>query len=398
MERLNGSIEIAMEMLSLRSDPARGSTREPNLTAVVPTPTGAGDTAKYQWPQDSSIQSQPSPAASDDGSQPQDTSFGYPGQWKRSSAKDPNLTHHYTSSYAKSSAQQGLYPNSPSQSTTSSRYLNSVLSPSTLNHSSATSISLPPISPVTQQPFTNSPHTAHLQELQHQLSTKSLAHQILLGEHDKLLSAYSRSQTRCSALDKKSQVSDGEINNLAEDKIRLQAQVDDLETQVEELQVSRDAAQKQSVASGQQYLQIMAMSGKLQTQSAAEREKWRIEREKWAQERQELVLRIAELEKRQKRGDQGTKQGADNVESSDEEGPEQQRTGMRAGGQVDLSTSTCLQQLRDENARLREGKIEVEAVLAVYKVESRKMSSMISELGGIDERLRQMELGNAPVE
>jgi predicted nuclease with TOPRIM domain len=124
-----------------------------------------------------------------------------------------------------------------------------------------------------------SAQAAHLQDLQHQISTKTLALQTLQREHDNLLAAFSRQQTRCATLDKKSQVSDNEINSLTEEKIRLQAQVEALEAQVEDLVKSRDEAHKQSVANGAQYMQIMSHSSRLQAQGAADLKRWKTEKE-----------------------------------------------------------------------------------------------------------------------
>ena len=139
-------------------------------------------------------------------------------------------------------------------------------------------------------------HEIHLQDLQHQISQKTLALITLQREHDTLLSAYSRQQTRCITLDKKTQVSDNEINTLTEEKLRLQAQVESLDAQVEDLVRAKDEAHKQSVANSQQYMQIMAMSGKLQAKSAEEAKKWKAEREELEQEKVELMEKIKLLE------------------------------------------------------------------------------------------------------
>ncbi|RMD39765.1 hypothetical protein DV735_g5361, partial [Chaetothyriales sp. CBS 134920] len=148
--------------------------------------------------------------------------------------------------------------------------------------------------------FSSSPSPAvqasHLQDLQHQISTKTLALQTLQKEHDQLLAAFSRSQIRCNTLDKKSQVSDHEINVLTEEKIRLQQQVESLEGQVEDLQKSRDDVHKQSSADGAQWRQIMAMSSQLQIKSAEEAKRFKLEREDWERERTSLKLQIQDLE------------------------------------------------------------------------------------------------------
>lgn len=144
--------------------------------------------------------------------------------------------------------------------------------------------------------FSSAAHTSHLQDLQHQISTKALALQTLQREHDQLLAAFSRSQIRCSTLDKKSQVSDYEINSLTEEKLRLQQQVESLETQVDELVKARDEVNKQSSADGAQWRQIMAMSSQLQMQGAEETRKFKADREGWESDRLALRQRIRELE------------------------------------------------------------------------------------------------------
>ena len=136
---------------------------------------------------------------------------------------------------------------------------------------------------------------SHLQDLQHQISTKTLALQTLQREHDQLLAAFSRSQIRCNTLDKKSQVSDHEINTLTEEKIRLQQQLESLEAHVDELVKSRDEVNKQSSADGAQWRQIMAMSSQLQVKSAEDAKRFKAERDSWEQERSSMERRIREM-------------------------------------------------------------------------------------------------------
>ena len=143
----------------------------------------------------------------------------------------------------------------------------------------------------------HSAHAAHLQDLQHQISTKTLALQTLQREHDNLLSAFSHSQSRCATLEKKFQVSDTEINELTEDRLKLLLQVESFETQVEELTSSRDEARKQSVANGGQYMKIMAMASRLEAQGAADKKKWTSEREAWDREKEDYCNAIRSLQK-----------------------------------------------------------------------------------------------------
>ncbi|MCJ1389277.1 hypothetical protein MMC18_002133 [Xylographa bjoerkii] len=277
---------------------------------------------------------------------------------------------------------------SPMQAPVSSRPLPS---PSSLNFSS--SQFLPPLSPSLMGP--KSPHTAHLQELQHQLSTKSLAHQILQGEHDKLLAAYSRSQTRCATLDKKSQVSDNEINNLVEDRIRLQTQVDALEVQVDELQHSKDAAQKQSVASGSQYMQIMGMSSRLQAQAAADLKKWKTDRDDWQKEKNFLLAKFASLEtaahgsrtspapmstlftlSRQSLGGASSEAGKTNIESGD------------------VLMSNSVELLRAEIVKLRIDSREAENSLQAWRTDSLYLEEIVGKLSIIGNRMKKRAIDN----
>lgn len=277
-----------------------------------------------------------------------------------------------------------MLPQSPMQAPQSNRPLPS---PSSLNFSS--SQFLPPLSP--SLTTSKSPHTAHLQELQHQLSTKSLAHQILQGEHDKLLAAYSRSQTRCATLDRKSQVSDTEINNLVEDRVRLQAQVDALEVQVDELQRSRDEAHKQSVANGAQYMQIMGMSSRLQAQGAADLKKWKSDKDDWETEKEALLSKIEGLE------NSGATTPKILPTSDSESAPGEQhpparlvtdtvKAGIKSGDEL---VSESVETLHKEISRLRKNCLEVEMSLQAHRDDSMQIDEILGKLGTIGDRMRR---------
>jgi chromosome segregation ATPase len=145
--------------------------------------------------------------------------------------------------------------------------------------------SISPSSPAVQ----SSAQATHLQDLQHQISVKTLAFQTLQREYDSLLQKLERQRTKCATLEKKFEVSDVEINSLLEEKERLNAQVAMLESQVEELQQSRDETRKQLVANGAQYMRIMEMANRLQAQGADDKRRWETEKA-------ELQQRIKVLE------------------------------------------------------------------------------------------------------
>lgn len=149
------------------------------------------------------------------------------------------------------------------------------------------SVNLPPPSSLHQQTNNNylppittarSPDSAlrdHTAALQHEVSVQKIAYSSLQGEHDKLLAAFSRSQTRASALEKKHAVSDGEIISLTEEKLRLQAQVIELERDVEELGRSRDEFRQAAVSEGAQYVEIVQRASRLEEIGKEERRNWK---------------------------------------------------------------------------------------------------------------------------
>ena len=235
------------------------------------------------------------PPPSDDGSRiPEPSEPSTPLYHRRKSGREFHPPSSIISPHPKASMSNSVnnQPESPMQGLPSHRHLPSPSSIS-MNFSTASNI-LPPMSPSAL--LSKSPHTAHLQELQHQLSTKSLAHQILQQEHDKLLAAFSRSQIRCATLEKKSQVSDREINELSDERKSLQDQINMYEGQMHELQTSRDEACKQSALNGAQYMQIMNMSSRLQAQAARDLKKWKEDREAWENEKRVLLDRLETYE------------------------------------------------------------------------------------------------------
>ena len=281
-------------------------------------------------------------------------------------------------------------PESPMQAPPSARHLPS---PSSLNLSSSSQF-LPPLSP--SYSGTKSPHTAHLQELQHQLSTKSLAHQILQGEHDKLLAAYSRLQTRCATLDKKSQVSDAEINNLAEDRVRLEGQVTVLESQVGELQFDRDEAHKQSAASCAQYMKILAMSAKLQAPGTADMKKWKADKEAWEKEKEALLSKglFASGVGGSAANDEPLHQSVDSLpvglsSEASTHGTVGSRRIQSSNDSDNVLASTSVERLREEIIQLRKTCLATEASLEAWRADSTYLNDTLLSLGTLNDRMRQ---------
>lgn len=119
-----------------------------------------------------------------------------------------------------------------------------------------------PISP--SSPASRTAQATHVQNLQHQISTKTLALQTLQQEHNRLLSAYSRSQTRGAALERRSHVSDEEMNNLINEAVDAQVQLEVAEAQITGLKERLQAAQTEADNLRSQYIKIVEGASNLQ--------------------------------------------------------------------------------------------------------------------------------------
>ena len=111
----------------------------------------------------------------------------------------------------------------------------------------------------------------HTATLQHEVSVKAYALQTLQQEHDKLLAALLRSQTRSRALEEKQVVADNEVNVLSEDRNRLMDRIAELEKEVSEVSEARDEYRNAGVKEGKQYVEIVRMASRLELMAAEER-------------------------------------------------------------------------------------------------------------------------------
>lgn len=274
-----------------------------------------------------------------------------------------NSPHHTTSS----SGSVFMPPQSPMQAPQPIR--SAILpSPSSLNFPNVQS--LPSISPPTASVQTSA-QSAHLQDLQHQISVKTLAFQTLQREYDSLLQKLERQRTKCATLEKKFEVSDVEINSLTDEKEKLQSQVAMMESQVEELQQSRDEARRQLVANGAQYMRIMEMANRLQAQGAEDKKKWEAERS-------ELEHRIRILEEAMVTGTEHPTQDAEH-QSSVSPGPP---SIVLAYNSISSSSSQSetISVLRTEVNRLRSRTQTLETALQSMRQESISIQTAARQL------------------
>ena len=263
--------------------------------------------------------------------------------------------------------------------------------PSSL-HQQTTNNYLPPI---TAAPSSDSALRDHTAALQHEVSVQKIALSSLQGEHDKLLAAFSRSQTRASALEKKHAVSDSEIISLTEEKLRLQAQVIELERDVEELARSRDESRQAAVQEGSQYVEIVKKASRLEEIAGEERKNWKKEKEDMKRKIEALKAKSEEA--------QGGLDSAEDSGSSSRPG-EDMETDSPASSEkvvpvlkmelanepqqaVPISHPTgppepeeSMEDLRAETRRLRERCAEVEGTLRAFRDKSRSMEDIIKTL------------------
>ena len=151
--------------------------------------------------------------------------------------------------------------------------------------------------------------------------------------------------------------------------MRLTSQVEALEEQVEELSKSRDDANKQSTANGAQYMQIMAMSSRLQAQGAADAKKWKEDRSAWQNEKLALQKRIEELE-------HGAAAVPRSPISKEPSSLETMRGGRSPDAPDEILASDSLEVLRAEVVRLRQ------------KLQS--MNSLLDDLSSGSEKVEQV--------
>lgn len=291
-----------------------------------------------------------------------------------SMALEAESRHH--SSYEQSMTGTGLSPHPSSASSVFAPAQSSMQSqPSSRTLPSPPSGPYPPASGFMSAQYSaeviSPAHASHLHDLQHQISTKSLALQTLQREHDQLLAAFSRSQVRCTALDKKSQVSDHEINTLTMDKVRLGQEVEQLETQVAELTRARNEVHQQSTADGAQWRQIMAMSSQLQAKGIEEARKFREEREAWEKERAAFRERVERLES-------GRELSATNEAASGSTTPVANDS---------VLTSDSIEALRTEVIKSRRRCAELELRLHELAGETEKLGRVIDTLESVRQNL-----------
>jgi hypothetical protein len=194
---------------------------------------------------------------------------------------------------------------------------------------------------------------AHTQALQHEVSVKKYALQTLQSEHDKLLAALRRSQTRAHTLEEKQVNSDLEVNTLSEERVRLLAQISELEASVAEVSKTRDEFRQAAVKEGAQYVKIVRMASTLEMMAGEERKDWK-------RQMNESKAKIETLQ--------------DNLRST---GAGQAISSPEARAAYDDS----IEELKREVVRLRARCADFEAVLRGIRVQGQRLGESVAQLG-----------------
>jgi len=175
-----------------------------------------------------------------------------------------------------------------------------------------------------------------------------------------------------------------EINSLTDEKERMQMQISTLESQVEELQQSRDEARRQLVANGAQYMRIMEMANRLQGQGAEDKKKWEAERT-------ELETRIRVLEEAMVTGTEHTPSEAE-ASSSDSPMPSSKALSHNPSTSS-ASQFETINVLRVEVSRLRSRTQTLEAALQSMRRESISIQAAAKQLVESGARLESVAAG-----
>ena len=133
--------------------------------------------------------------------------------------------------------------------------------------------------------------TAHIADLQHQVTLKSLALQSLQSEYSALLEKLQREQTKSRAIEKKTSVSEHEVNELTGRNEELTEQVKNLESQLEESEKRREADRAEAARAKEQWSRMLDMSGRLQAKLSAERQSLVAERDSFKRRAEALSQR-----------------------------------------------------------------------------------------------------------
>ncbi|KAK4508151.1 hypothetical protein PRZ48_001889 [Zasmidium cellare] len=172
-------------------------------------------------------------------------------------------------------------------------------SPSSLAYPPSAAPSLPPPvgSPATSYQPTSTIHStstssatsAHIADLQHQVTLKSLALQTLQSEYASLLQKLQRERVKSQTIEKKTSVADQEVNELTSKNEEMTEQIKTLESQLEESEKKREVDRAEAAKEKEQWGRMLEMGGRLHAKVDSERQRL-------LDEKEYLSRRVAALE------------------------------------------------------------------------------------------------------
>lgn len=180
---------------------------------------------------------------------------------------------------------------------------------------------------------TNSATSAHIADLQHQVTLKSLALQTLQSEYASLLQKLQRERVKSQTIEKKTSVADQEVNDLTSKNEDLTEQLKSLETQLEECERKRELERSTAASEKEQWTRILEMNDRLQSKSAEQNQKLR-------EEKNELSQRVAAYE-------DGSSSRFDSVKRSSTSRVDATRPGADTQGSGEKSAATAAGSLGD---------------------------------------------------
>ena len=126
--------------------------------------------------------------------------------------------------------------------------------------------------------------SAHIADLQHQVTLKSLSLQTLQSEYASLLQKLQRERVKSQTIEKKTSVADQEINDLTSKTEDLTEQIRNLETQLEESERKRENERAEAAKEKHQWGRMLEMDGRLHAKHVEEKRRLVEENESLARE------------------------------------------------------------------------------------------------------------------
>ena len=120
---------------------------------------------------------------------------------------------------------------------------------------------------------TNSATSAHIADLQHQVTLKSLSLQTLQSEYASLLQKLQRERVKSQTIEKKTSVADREVNDLTSKNEDLTGQIEIFEKQFAESEQKRESERSESAKAKEQWGRMLEMGGRLHAKLSEDKQK-----------------------------------------------------------------------------------------------------------------------------